>query len=84
MSDHVTEQIRSFLAEQLAWGRDRGQLTDDYPLITSRALDSLGLMQLVTFLEDEFDVVVEDDELLPERFENVASISSLVKGKMAG
>ena len=46
-------------------------------------IDSLGIMKLVQFLEAEFGVVIDDDELLPENFETLDAIQKLTESKKA-
>jgi len=45
-------------------------------------LDSMGLLFLIEFLKEEFNVEVEDEELNPENFESVNTISDFVEGKL--
>ena len=52
------------------------QLTDS--LIESGIIDSLGILDVVAFVESEFGVRVEDEDLTPENFQSVAQIASYV------
>jgi acyl carrier protein len=51
----------------------------DQPLLADQVLDSLGLQNLITFIEAEFSVSIGDDDLLPENFESIRTISGLVE-----
>jgi acyl carrier protein len=51
----------------------------DQQLLADRVLDSLGLQQLITFIEAEFTLSIGDDDLLPENFESIRTISQLVE-----
>jgi acyl carrier protein len=75
----IEQQVRSYILEGLAWSGPKHLLTDDYPLIENDVLDSVGIMQLVTWIESEFDIEIDDDDLAPENFETVATIASLVE-----
>lgn len=46
-------------------------------------LDSLSITALVSYIEDEWDIVIEDEELVPEIFENLESLDTFVGGKLA-
>jgi acyl carrier protein len=46
-------------------------------------LDSLGLFQLVGYLESEFDVEIDDEELVPGNFGTIEDIAKLVEAKRA-
>ncbi|MCC7462208.1 MAG: acyl carrier protein [Gammaproteobacteria bacterium] len=50
----------------------------DQPLLAERVLDSLGLQQLITYLEAEYQIGIGDDHLLPENFESIRTIAALV------
>ena len=47
-------------------------------------LDSLGIMALVEYLEAAFDIVIDEDDIVAERFETIASIAALADTKLAG
>jgi acyl carrier protein len=79
----VTERVKRFIQEDLSSGHDSSSLTDDFPLIEQKVLDSLGIVQIVTMLEDEYDIVVEDEELVPENFGSLSAIDRLVRSKSA-
>jgi acyl carrier protein len=80
----VTEEtIRSYISEELVSGGVREVISDDYPLLDRQILDSLGLFQLVGFLESQFGVVVRDEELVPANFGTVRDIANLVDEKIA-
>lgn len=73
--------FRRFLIDELHWAGDEALLTDDYDLIENHVVDSLGLFTLVSFVEQRFGVVVEDEELLPENFGSIGALASLVERK---
>jgi acyl carrier protein len=78
---NATHKVREFILEELRFSGPPDQLSADYPLLESGVIDSLGLMQIVQFLEDECGVEVADSELLPENFATLAAIESLVESK---
>ncbi len=77
----IAEKVRNFIVNELHWNPSLGELTDDFPLIESSAVQSLGLFQLVSFIEREFQVEVFDEELLPENFSSINTIVRLVESK---
>jgi acyl carrier protein len=54
------------------------ELEDDFDLLTGGVVDSLGLLKVVAWLEDEFDISVDDSELGPDSFRTVAAIKAYV------
>lgn len=77
----TTDRLRTFILEELSWEGSASDLTDDFPLLERGALDSLGIFQLVSFIEGEFGVEVRDEELVRDNFGTLRDIARLVDGK---
>ena len=73
------DRIRKYIVEELHYNGP--ELTDDYPLLDENVIDSLGIFHIVSFLEREFGVEVEDQELVPEHFGTIKDIAELVQTK---
>jgi acyl carrier protein len=78
---NTTEKVRDFIVDELRWDGASHQLTDDYPLLDNRVIDSLGLFEIVQFLEAEYGIEIADDELVPENFATLSAIGKLVESK---
>jgi len=78
---NTADHVRRFVIEELEFVGDPVDLTDDYQLLEEGVLDSLGIMALVEYLEAEFDIVIDEDDVVAERFETIRSISDLVDAK---
>lgn len=80
----ASEQVKRLLAEVLQLG-DRAQSIDaDTPLLGNLPeLDSMAVVNLVTAIEDQFDIVIEDDEISAETFETFGSLCAFVEDKTA-
>jgi acyl carrier protein len=72
--------IRQFLT-QTAAARASVPIDADTPLLDSGILDSLGIVQMMTFLGESMDVEVSDEDFVPENFETVASLARFVASK---
>lgn len=79
----IHSQIRTFIADDLHYAGSSESLTDDFPLLEREVLDSMGIFQMVAFLESEFGIEIDDEDLLPENFETIESIGRLVEAKRA-
>ena len=78
--NHITLQIRKFILEKFSLARKQ-QIKDSDPLLESGVLDSLGVLDLVSFVEQEFSVHVADDELVPENFQTIDRIAAFIETK---
>ena len=80
-SNHLNSQIQEFLLRKFPLARKR-QLTCSAALLESGILDSQGVLELVSFLEERFSIIVSDDELVPENFQTIDRIVAFVESRM--
>lgn len=80
VNNTIEERIREIILERVPKSRKEG-LVNSTKLLTSGLLDSLGILDIVTILEQTFDLTVNDEELVPEHFESIESISAFIKKK---
>lgn len=76
----VASRVIEFVKEDLLIEDNTGSLTVDTPLLDG-AVDSLGLMQLVAYLEEEFGVDIDDLDITVANFRTVADIDRFVNEK---
>lgn len=76
------DTIRSFVVEKFPIAKSRG-LDDASNLLEEGILDSLGVLELVNYLQDELGIPIEDEELVPENFASIDAISNFVEAKVA-
>lgn len=81
-SQSITARIKAYLIEHFPSARDHA-LGDDDHLLANGILDSLGVLDLVGYLEQEFGIAVSDDDLLPEHFETLRRLTAFVEDKQA-
>jgi acyl carrier protein len=75
----VAERLRDFMVDGLLWQVPRQSLTEDYSLLENDLLDSLDMLRLVSFLEEEFGLRFADDDFVPENFETIGGMVQLVE-----
>ena len=75
------DKIRAFIMENFLFGNDQG-LNDDTSLLDEGVIDSTGILELVSFLEEEFGISVEDDEILPENLDSIKNVVAYLERKM--
>ena len=80
MSD-ISDRIKEFIVTELMFEDSSATLSDDTPLLEG-VIDSLGLMQMISFIEEEFDVAIDDAEVTASNFRTVADIQRLVEQKV--
>ncbi|MGH3756303.1 phosphopantetheine-binding protein [Actinophytocola sp.] len=70
--------ITDFVVEEFLPGSDPAELPADYDLLATGVVDSLGLLKVIAWLEDRFELSVDDLELEPDSFRTVAAIDAFV------
>jgi acyl carrier protein len=79
-TESVSYTVREFITNHFSQARKRN-LKDDDPLLESGVVDSLGVLDLVSFIESRFVVAVDDEELTPEHFNSISRIAAYVESK---
>ena len=81
MSEKKTE-IRNFIIENFLFGNANG-LKDDTSFLEEGIIDSTGVLELVTFLEEDFEITVDDEELIPENLDSINNVTAYLERKLA-
>ena len=79
--DNVKETIREYILREFLPGESAANLADDTPLRTSGILDSMATLNLVTFLEERFGILLEAHETGIDQFDRIEDIAALVAQK---
>ena len=77
--DTIEDTIRDFISREIIHSSVNEELANDQPLLAEGILDSLGLQQLITFLEGKYELMVDYDYLMPDYFESVQTIADLIR-----
>ncbi len=76
-SEEVRASIRSFVIARFHLRGTRA-LGDEDSLLDAQVIDSLGILELVGYVEDMFAIQVTDDDLTPENFESIGALARFV------
>ena len=77
----VEQEVRTFLAENFALGHDLTHLSATQSLTERGFIDSVGIVELLTFLETRFDIQINDDETVPENIDTIQNIVRFIGEK---
>ncbi len=78
---NVNNQIRNFIQQNFIYTNSENDLTDDQSFLDSGIIDSTGVLELVTFVEETFGIIVDDDELIPENLDSVEKLTQFIQRK---
>jgi acyl carrier protein len=79
----ILSDLREFIARNFLFSDKGYTYGDDVSFLENGIIDSLGIIELVTFVEKKYGISVADNELLPENFDSVAKLGSFVATKSA-
>ena len=78
--DNTRERIKGFLIDNFLFGDEEG-LEDQTSFLDAGIVDSTGILELVDFLDDEFNIKISDDEILPENLDSINNIINFLEKK---
>lgn len=77
------ETIRHFIIENFLFEEDEN-LKNDTSFLDNGIIDSTGILELVTFLEETYGITVEDEELIPENLDSIGNVVQYLGKKQGG
>ncbi len=76
----IKSRVRQFVTTTF-YVPDPSQVTDEVSFLETGIVDSTGVLEILGFLQSEFGVTVEDDEILPENLDSVARVAAYIERK---
>ena len=73
--------LRKLILEDYLFTDDETALNDDVSFLAEGILDSMGILEIIMFLEDEFQVTVGEDEMVPENLDSIENLLAYIKRK---
>jgi acyl carrier protein len=79
----IEERIRQFVAENMLFSGNGFTLPDTASFLENGIADSTSVLELIMFVEDDFDLAVGDEEIVPDNFDSVAGLAAYIRRKTA-
>jgi len=74
------QRVRDFIVENFLFGEE-DDLEDDTSFLEEGIINSTGVLELILFLEETFDIRIADDEVVPENLDSLVRIEAYLAGK---
>ncbi len=81
--NNVEQEIRTFLTENFSLGQTT-RVPSDRSLTERGFMDSVGIVELLTFLETQYEIQISDEETVPENIDTIDNIVRFVTTKRGG
>jgi acyl carrier protein len=75
-------QIRTYIAQNILFSGNSYPYDDDASFLDEGIVDSMNVLELVTFVEDTFGVSVDDQDIVPDNFDSVSRLAAYVLSRM--
>jgi len=79
----IEQNIRSFVVDNFLFGEENGHFSNDDSFLDKGLIDSMGILTLVEFVKEKYSISIEDEELVPDRWDSVHRIAAFIHGKLA-
>ena len=79
----VEQKIRDYILDNYLFTDDQSALSNEDSFLDKGIIDSTGIMEVIFFLEEEFGIQVDDEEMVPENLDSVKNIVSYIDRKQA-
>ena len=78
---NYVSKVKEFMSENFLFG-ENDKIKEDSSFLESGLIDSTGILELVAFLEETYDITIEDEELIPENLDNLNNIAQFLERKL--
>ena len=82
MSMEIEQKIRDYIVKNLLTNGETFTLSDDDSLFEHDLMDSLGILQILAFVDSEFDVRILPGEVSATNFDSVNRLAAYIRGKL--
>lgn len=80
----ILADLEKFLLEEVAVDTSRKSLEPEDDLLEQGVIDSMGILKLVAYIEETYGVQIDDEDVIPENFQTLASMASFIERKTRG
>jgi acyl carrier protein len=81
MNDTIRLALRRYVLENCLFTDDDSRLDDKASFLETGLLDSTGILEIIMFVEEGFDIKVLDDEMVPDNLDSVEALVSFIQRK---
>ena len=80
-STEATRLLRSFILENYLFTQDESALANSNSFLESKILDSMGILELIQYLDEEFGVKVHESEMIPSNLDSIDNLLAFLAKK---
>lgn len=77
----IEQQLKEYISSNLLFSENGYPYPDDASFLEEGIVDSVGIMELVAFIEENMHVSVEDQEITPDNFDSITKLAAYIQHK---
>jgi acyl carrier protein len=77
----LKREIKKYIIENFLYGQDDDTLNDEVSFLEKGIIDSTGVLELVSFVQDTYGIQVLDDEIVPDNFDSIGKLEIFIMRK---
>jgi acyl carrier protein len=79
----TAQELRTFIVNNFMFGQNGDSLADDQSFLETGVIDSTGVLELIAFLEQQYAIKVEDNEVVPANLDSIGQLDAFLTRKRA-
>jgi acyl carrier protein len=81
--NEIATNIRTYIAQNILFSGDDYPYPDEASFLDEGIVDSMNVLELVSFVEDQYGIKVADSDIVPDNFDSVSKLAEFVQVKKA-
>lgn len=81
-ADNIKRIMKQFIIESYLTASGLDHFEDDDSLMEKGIVDSTGVLELLEFIEEKFQIVIEDEEVIPAKLDSLNNLTSFIESKL--
>ncbi len=77
----VRENLRTYILQNFLFSDDQSLLDDTFSFRDTRTIDSMGMVELISFIEEKYHIKVLDEDMVPEKLDSIDRLVEFVRQK---
>lgn len=73
------EALEKYILSEVIYNKRKNKIESEEDLLKSGIIDSMAIIKLVSFIQEEFNIRIDEEDLIPENFKNIKSMAKYVE-----
>ncbi len=78
----IEQKIATYISQNILFSRNGYPYPCDASFLENGIVDSTNILELIMFVEENYKITVEDNEIVPDNFDSVTKMASYVQSKL--